>query len=86
MPTLFASPWWMPSHGGPERGRPPPDGTGTDKSEARSTFGPHAIGAERFLAVSSGTSFAQVAGAILGKQARGQNPDKTPMAGGRHEG
>jgi hypothetical protein len=27
-----------------------------------------------------------VIGAILGKQARGQNPDKTPMAGGRHEG
>jgi hypothetical protein len=38
--------------------------------------GPHAIGAERFLALSSGTSFAQVAGAILGKRARGQNPDK----------
>jgi hypothetical protein len=48
--------------------------------------GPHAIGTERFATVSSGTSFAQVAGAILGKQARGQNPDKTPMAGGRHEG
>jgi hypothetical protein len=43
---------------------------------AWSTFGPHAIGAERFVAVSSGTSFAQVAGAILGKRARGQNPDK----------
>jgi len=27
-----------------------------------------------------------VAGAILRKQAQGQNPDKTPMAGGRHEG
>src|SRR5829696_2874939 len=38
---------------------------------AWSTFGPHAIGAERFLAVSSGISFAQVAGPILGKRARG---------------
>jgi hypothetical protein len=53
---------------------------------AWSTFGPHPIGCERFLtvsnglqrspAVSSGRSFAQVAGAILRKQARGQNPDK----------
>jgi hypothetical protein len=34
-----------------------------------STFGPHAIGAERFVAVSSGASFAQVAAAILGKRA-----------------
>ena len=30
----------------------------------------------RFLTVSSGTTFAQVAEAILGKQARGQNSDK----------
>jgi hypothetical protein len=30
-----------------------------------STFGPHAIGTERFPAVTNGTSFAQVAGAIL---------------------
>jgi hypothetical protein len=44
--------------------------------QAWSTFGPHAIGTERSLAVSSGTSFAQVAGAILGKQAPAQNPDK----------
>src|SRR5215218_10904596 len=42
----------------------------------RSTFGPHAIGTQRFATVSSGRSFAQVAGAILRKQARGQNPDK----------
>jgi hypothetical protein len=28
----------------------------------------------------------QVAGAILGKRARVENPDKTPMAVGRHEG
>jgi hypothetical protein len=41
-----------------------------------STFGPHAIGTERFAAVSSGTSFAQVAGSIQGKQALVQNPDK----------
>jgi hypothetical protein len=43
---------------------------------AWSTFGPHSIGAERFPTVSSGASFAQVAGAILGKQAGAQNPDK----------
>jgi hypothetical protein len=43
---------------------------------AWSTFGPHATGAERFLTVSSGTPFAQVAEAIQGKQARVQNPDK----------
>jgi len=49
-------------------------------------FGPHPIGFERFPAVSNGPSFAQVAGAILEKRARVQNPDKTPMAGGRHEG
>src|SRR5215216_5775629 len=46
------------------------------RSAAWSTFGPHAIRAERFTTVSSGRSFAQVAGVILGKQARGQNPDK----------
>jgi len=39
-------------------------------------FGPHATGAERFLAVSSGAPFAQVAGAILGKQAVVQIHDK----------
>src|SRR4029450_1976483 len=43
---------------------------------AWSTFGPHAIGTERFATVSSGPSFAQVVGAILGKQAPVQNPDK----------
>jgi hypothetical protein len=37
---------------------------------------PHPIGTQRFATVSSGTSFAQVAGAILQKQARVQNPDK----------
>jgi hypothetical protein len=50
-----------------------------------STFGPHAIGAERFVAVSSGTSFAQVADAILGKPTRVQNPDKDEVSDlGRH--
>jgi hypothetical protein len=33
---------------------------------AWSTFGPHAVGAERFVAVSSGLSFAQVAGGSWG--------------------
>ena len=50
--------------------------SGAPWSPAWSTFGPHAIGTERSLTVFSGTSFAQVAAAILGKQARGQNPDK----------
>jgi hypothetical protein len=43
---------------------------------AWSTFGPHAIGTERFATVSSGPSFAQLAGPILEKQDRVQNPDK----------
>jgi hypothetical protein len=43
---------------------------------AWSTFGPHAIGVERFATVSSGTSPAQVGGVTLGKQARAENPDK----------
>jgi hypothetical protein len=47
-----------------------------------STFGPHAIGAERFATVSSGASFAQMEGAILGKQARLENPGKWLMACG----
>jgi len=50
-------------------------------SRAWSTFGPHPIGTERFPTVSSGTLFAQVAGAILQKQARGQNPDKDEVRG-----
>lgn len=45
-------------------------------ARAWSTFCPHPIGTQRFATVSSGTSFAQVAGAILRKQARVQNPDK----------
>jgi hypothetical protein len=41
---------------------------------AWSTFGPHATGAERFPTVSSGTPFAQVGEAILGKQTRSRRP------------
>ena len=48
---------------------------------AWSTFGPHANGTERFIAVSSGASFAQVAGVILGKRAQAQNPDKDEVPG-----
>ena len=44
-------------------------------------FGPHAIGTERFPTVTSGSSFTQVAGAILQKQARLQNPDKDEVGG-----
>ena len=39
---------------------------------AWSTFGPHPIGAERFATVSSGRSFAQVAGAILRNRPAGR--------------
>jgi hypothetical protein len=46
----------------------------------RSTFGPHPTGTQRFATVSSGRSFAQVAGAILRKQVPGQNPDKDESA------
>jgi hypothetical protein len=52
-----------------------------DPPRAWSTFGPHTIGAQRFIAVSSGASFAQVAGTILGKQAWVENPDKDEAAG-----
>ena len=38
-------------------------------------------GSQRSPAVPSGRSFAQVAGAILRKQARGQNPDKDEVSG-----
>ena len=48
---------------------------------AWSTFGPHAIGTEWSVTVSSGTSFAQVAGAMLGEQDRVQNPDKDEAGG-----
>jgi hypothetical protein len=81
MLTLLAPSWWMPGDGGSERWRPPPGGTGADASEARSTFGPHAIGAQRFVAVSSGAQFVQVTGAILGEQTRVQNPDKEEVPG-----
>jgi hypothetical protein len=60
----------------------PPDNTWAEpKYSTWSTFGPHAIGAERLPTVSSGRSFAQVAGATLRKQARGQNPDKDEVGG-----
>jgi hypothetical protein len=60
--------------------------TGWDRAtlplcQAWSTFGPQPLGAERFATVARGTSFAQVTGAILGKQARVQNPDKEEGAG-----
>ena len=55
------------AHGYPDR---------TIQRPARFTFGPHAIAAERFARVSSGTSFAQVVGAILRKHALVQDPDK----------
>ena len=57
---------------GPRRGAPLPPRVG----RAWSTFGPHPIGAERFVAVSNGASFAQVAGTILGKQAQAQSSAK----------
>ena len=50
--------------------------------QALATFGPHAIGTERSLAVSNGASFAQVTAAIQGEQARMENPDKWLMAFG----
>ncbi len=53
---------------------------------AWSTFGPHAIGTERFATVSSGTSVPQVADPILGKRRLVENPDKDAVrvkAGGR---
>jgi hypothetical protein len=54
----------------------PTVGTRTQPTRsAWSTFNPHAIGTELFATVSSGASFAQVAGAILRKHARVQNPD-----------
>ena len=56
---------------GPRRGAPLPPRAG----HAWSTFGPHAIGVQRFPTVSngpSGTSFAQATAAILGKQALGR--------------
>jgi hypothetical protein len=48
---------------------------------ACSTFGPHAIGTQRFRAVCSGASFAQVAGAILWIQAWVQSADREELRG-----
>jgi hypothetical protein len=45
--------------------------------------GPHPIGTQRFATVSSGTAFAQVAGAILRKQARVQISDKDEVPSSR---
>jgi hypothetical protein len=60
---------------GPRRGAPPPPRA----RRAWPTFGPHAIGTERFSAVTKGMSFVQVAGAVLRKQARVQNPDEDEL-------
>jgi hypothetical protein len=57
-----------------------------DDPVRRVQLGPHTTGAERYVAVCNGASFAQVADVILQKQAQAQISDKTPMAGGRHEG
>ena len=45
------------------------------------TFGPHAIGAERFTTAFIDTSSAQLGAVIQGKQARVENPDKDEAAG-----
>jgi hypothetical protein len=55
-----------------ERGGPGPRLVHTPSEPSGSQWSP---------AVSSGRSFAQVAGAILRKQARGQNPDKDVLLG-----
>jgi hypothetical protein len=44
-------------------------------------FGRHPMRADRFATVSSGTSFAQLADAILGKRAWVENPDKDEVSG-----
>jgi hypothetical protein len=67
----------LPCQAGPRGGAPLPRRV----ERAWSTFGPHAIGTERFATVSSGPSFAQLAGPILGEQARVQNPDKDEVPG-----
>jgi hypothetical protein len=61
-----------------ERRRRPATRRDREPTQARawSTFGPQSIGAQRFVAVCNGASFAQVADVILGKQARVENPDK----------
>jgi hypothetical protein len=60
----------------------------TGQEPTRARLGPRLVhmplepsGSQRSPAVSSGRSFAQVAGTILGKQARGQNPDKDEVPG-----
>ena len=56
---------WSGKTGPPTAGRDRTRPSHPAPRQAWSTFGPHAIGAERFATVSNGTSFAQVAGAIL---------------------
>src|SRR5215218_8883199 len=61
---------------GPRRGAPPPaDGAGLVHVWSTGHRSPAVHN------VSCGTSFAQVAGAIQGKQARVQNPDKDAVPG-----
>jgi hypothetical protein len=63
---------------------PPADAPGSDRrvsAPAWSRFGPHPIGSERFAAVSSGTSLAQVADEILRKRPGVQNRDKDEVPG-----
>jgi hypothetical protein len=74
LPASTGAESWLPNRRRCTR----PDGTRAaclPPHQAWSTFGPHAIGTERFPAVSSATSFVQVAGAILQKRARAQNPE-----------
>jgi hypothetical protein len=87
LPLTRRSPGWGSLVGGSRRGSPCQARSATRSAaapasgRARSTFGPHAIGAERFPTVTGGSSFTQVAGAILQKQARVQNPDKDEVPG-----
>jgi hypothetical protein len=77
----------VPGRGGPSaEGRPRPDGIGPPCPCARawSTFGPHPIGAERFVAVSSGPQRSVVCAGRRCHPAEtspGQNPDKDEGAG-----
>jgi hypothetical protein len=68
----------LASQGPPGRAPLPPRA-----GRAWSTFGPHAIGAERFITVSSGTSSALVSHSILRKQSRVENPDQDAVARAR---
>jgi hypothetical protein len=52
--------------------------------QARSTFGPHAIGTERSVTVASGPTVPQIASAILQRLTLVQNPDKDEVLGAVH--